>query len=299
MKSVYAGMILFLFTCLFLDAAEELSDVSEGVTTELMKELYLDKSYDTGLTLTGATGFFLTTGTESLFENGFFAGANLEVQTTEINDETIRTSTLSAVAAYGLVHELFGPFKNLEVSGRLPLVYQDRPDDTVVSLGDIQVSAKVGLLEEDPFRPAIPAISFSVSMYLPTAEEDVEYIDKFGFEFGALFGKTVSDSRSETDFKFYMELIASYISFNDETDFLVKGNFGMGFPLMGVKDTYLMIEYGLISKSDAHLENGDMFVISARYRNDRFNASGGIKIRDYDDQDIKHRGVFVAYEMKF
>ena len=70
-----AGIALILMAVACSLHAENLKEVTEDITTDLMRELLLEKSYKTGLNTRGISGFFLTSSAESIFEKGFFAGS--------------------------------------------------------------------------------------------------------------------------------------------------------------------------------------------------------------------------------
>ena len=294
-----AGIAVILMAAVCCLHADNLNEINEGITTDLMRELLLEKSFKTGLNGRGISGFFLTSSAESIFEKGFFLGGELSNIDAKISGDITRITGISAIGAYGLKHELPGPFDDLEISGKIPVLYKDDPSDSVLGLGDMLVSVKTGILEEDPFKPTVPAISIIATLMLPTGDDDLEYVDSFGLEGGVILGKTLSDADEEAEFRVNLELLADYISYNDTSDMFFKMNLGMGFPIEGVQDMYLMIELGLVSNSDAHQEDGTVVCAGIRYRKEKYNASLCFMTRSYDDQDRRDNIILASYVRKF
>lgn len=288
----------FIFFAAGYSSAQNSFSISEDVTTELMREIMLEKSYETGLTTRGISGLYLTSQSESIYMKGFFVGAHVSVLNEDYPSDDIATQTLSLVAAYGLTDKFAGPFKNLELSAKLPIVIRDNPDYKVTGFGETLLSAKLMLLEEDPFRPSVPSLSFIGTMILPTAKKEFRITDSLGAEGGVVLGKTFDEPSGITNFKVYLEMLARYTSLDGDRDLNLKINLGMVFPLAGMINSYMNIEYGMRLNND-NKTDGSILVVGIRYQQKEYNFSGGITFSEYDDINRDDRSVYLSYEMKF
>jgi hypothetical protein len=291
-------ILCIVFTAVSFVSGQNTSAVSEYVTPELMREIMLEKSYETGLNSRGISGLYLTSQSESIYMNGLFFGAHLSSVTEDYQTDDIGMQTLSLVGAYGLTDKFAGPFKNLEISAKIPIIVRDNPDYSVMGFGETLLSGKLMLLEEDPFRPSVPSLSFIATLILPTAKKEIREVDTVGGEAGVVLGKSFDESSGITNFKVYLELLGRYTSLEDDQDLHAKMNLGLAFPRGGLANSYMNIEYGIKVNSDNQTD-GSIVVVGVRYQKKEFNFSGGLTFSEYDDLERDDRSIYLTYEMKF
>lgn len=265
----------------------------------LRRERLREKSYETGLNLRGISGLLLTSRTESIFEEGMFISTNAFFGRSFNTDPSTRNFGFSISWVYGLSNELFGPFKNLEISGNIPIIAENSAGDSVAGFGDTFISGKVQVLEEDPLRESVPSFSLLMSFILPTAKKEFKTVDLLGIEAGLLVGKTFFDSSQMVSSKVYGELLTSFITKDREGDLVVKVNIGIVFPVGEFSDYHILVEFGNVSRSDISRENGNTFAVSVRYQGDMHNITAGFIGREYIDLDFQERSLYFMYDIKF
>ena len=288
--------ILFAFLVLISEAFLP----AEDLTPEIQQQVLLDQSYVTGLSTRGTTGLIMTARTESLFKGGWMRGINGFGSRMNVNDADIRDFGISVSWAMGLAEEVvWDKFRNLEISANIPILMRNNDEETITGIGEPTVSAKFQVLDEDPMHPAIPSVSLLGSVMLPLARREFETFDTMGLEAGVIVGKTVDNSFDMTSFRVYGELRMVYKDFENDADIFIRGNLGMAFSLAEYSDYYLILEYGLVGKSDKLHENGDIYIVGVQYLKDEFNITAAYKTRFYDFIEEYERSVFLMYDIKF
>jgi hypothetical protein len=276
---------------------------ADGLDSELMKELLSEQKFDAGLTNTGTSGLLLTARTKSMHTGSWFMGLTgfLDRTTLAEDDEPDHDFGFMFSMSAGIWDDVFGAgwIRDVELSFNVPVYFQDISADSRWGSGDASVTLKGKLVEYDPVRPDIPAVSLIVSGYLPTGFEEFSLIDTAGAEAGVIFGSKVPDSANQVLFDVYLEFRLAVIDYIDTgTDSFVKSNFGVSFPMLEIPNADLNLEYQKITAND-NFENGSIYSASIRHKSEERNITVGFKLRGYDDQDKVERRIFLMYDHKF
>ncbi len=297
MRSLYSAIFCLCFCVISASAAELDSDLAE--------ELLLEEKYEKSLTLAGTSGLMLTASTEGLYQGAFFAGFNGFIDRTTLPGDTEADHDfgMNLNVCIGVWDDIFnlGVLRNLELSVNLPAYAEDISEDGRNGTGDAKVTAKVEWLEEDPLKPEIPAISFLLTGIFPTGYEEFRTIEKgsVGVEAGIIFGTKIPDSSERVLFDLYIEFRYSYLEYiNLGADSFITSNVGISFPISDVPNTLLIIEWENVSSNDTGF-NGPAYLLGIRYKNSERDITVGFKFRDYEEQDVIERQIYVSWVGKW
>ncbi|MFH1708908.1 MAG: hypothetical protein ABIF71_13470 [Planctomycetota bacterium] len=286
-------IVIITVACLCLSALPAMAQVE----SELMKELLAGKKYEAGLTLDGLSGFVITSSTDTLVKGDWFVGVDAFLDPTQ-DDITGNDFGFTFSTAFGLIEDVWGPFKNFEIAASVPFYGTAVDADAELNMGDAILSGKLQWIEFDSLRPEMPSIAFVGSLLVPSGDEGYTYLDLGGVEGGMVFGTRVPDSSGDVDFRVYLELRGAYVDTADGQDIFFKSNLGISFPLADMPDAYLLMEGRHIWASQ-NGEDGNTYSWSLRSQAVDRNLSAGMKFRSFSDSNTNKRQIFLMYDLKF